>query len=129
MESTIQKQPAVSGVSQAERIRPWRWAKGQSGNPRGLGHRSVKQIIEVLGAEFEVPTPVEQLLIEQAARLLLKAEKSGNADICVRAFSAVRRLLAHLRRQRIEDAPPPPRPPLPWNPTREQLGAPEADHD
>jgi hypothetical protein len=46
--------------------------------------------------------------------------ENGKPDIAVRSLGAVRRLLAHLRRKRIEDAPPSP---LPWSPLRAQIGA------
>jgi hypothetical protein len=119
MESTIEKQPGVTG---AEHLRGYRWVKGQSGNP--LGRRTNKQRIaerDVLADEFAAPTPVERLLLEQAARLLVRAENAMDADIAVRAFGAVRRLLANLRARRDVDAPPRAAP-LPWSPIRERVG-------
>jgi len=128
MESNVREQPAATAGADLPRqpghpnLLRGGWAKGQSGNPRGLGHRSVKQLIEILGADFEARSACEELLLEQSARLLLKAEKSGNVDAAIRAFGAVRRLLTHLHRRRAEDAPPSPRTSMPWSPDRERYG-------
>jgi hypothetical protein len=139
MESTIEKQPIAADDEQrgspADRLRPYRWVKGQSGNPKG--RRTTPQRIaeryEVLAGEFAAPTPVERLMLHEAAKLLVRAERSGDPDICVRTLGCVRRLLDGLRQRRVEDAPPPPRPPLPWSPARERYGlcepAKESDAD
>ena len=120
MDIPAEKQEGAAG---AEHLRSYRWPKGTSGNP--AGRRSAEQRIAecyaVLAAEYETPTPVERILLDQAARLLDRAKRARDPDIAIRSASASRRLLDGLRRRRIEDAPPSPAP-LPWSPIRERVG-------
>jgi hypothetical protein len=80
----------------------------------------------ILAAEFTGLTATEVLLLQGAAKLLVRAEiaQRKDADISIRALGAVRRLLAGLHRQRLMPPAPPssPSPTSPWSPMRERSG-------
>jgi hypothetical protein len=75
---------------------------GVSGNPSGVAkHPASARIAELIDqwtADFDGRlTAIERSLLQQAARLLVKAERTKNPDIAVRASSAASRMLASVR--------------------------------
>jgi hypothetical protein len=72
------------------------WLPGVSANPSGRGYRlpaMVAKIVADLGGESRV-TAASLLLIEQACRLKIKAERAKDANSAVRLANASARLLS-----------------------------------
>jgi hypothetical protein len=127
MESSTEKQVPRTDVDQKPR-RPGQFAPGVSGNPLGRSvtkvrtERRLAELFEAVAADFPAPSPCEVALLQQAARLLLRAERSTkvryrDGDVAVRCANGARRILASLQHRRRETAPP-----SPWSPMRERAG-------
>jgi hypothetical protein len=113
-------QQATTGqqqVGQRNKPRGRPFPPGVSGNPLGP-HAVVKERVEALVgqwvADFPELTAIERSLLQQAAQLLVRAERIKDHDVAVRASNSAARLLASLRKKRSK----PGRPPL-----RERLAA------
>jgi hypothetical protein len=110
MESDPQTdQPTAATEQQADqrkqRGRPF--APGVSGDPTGgratkaLIHQRVTALVEEWTADFEGGvTSIERSLLQQAARLLIRAERTHDADVAVRASSVAQRMLGSVRTKR-----------------------------
>jgi hypothetical protein len=98
-----------------------RWLPGHSGNPVGSRDANQKanlravELFDQWVADFDrsLLTAIERSLLEQAARLMVRAERTHDPDIAVRASSVAQRMLASVRTKKRKRAG---RPPL-----REQL--------
>lgn len=58
-----------------------------------------KELAAEICAEFDQLTTVDRILIQGAARLLIRASRTGDGEIAVRATSEARRTLESLRRR------------------------------
>jgi hypothetical protein len=83
------------------------FSPGVSGDPTGgratkaLIKQRIAELVEEWSADFEGRlTGIERSLLEQAARLLIRAERTHNPDICVRASSVAQRMLAAVRNKK-----------------------------
>jgi hypothetical protein len=75
-------------------------SKPHAKSPSGL--RLLKgeaELAEQIAAEFDQLTAVDRILIHGAARLLIRASRTGDGEIAVRATSEARRTLESLRRR------------------------------
>jgi hypothetical protein len=93
---------------------------GHSGNPVGSrvanqkANQRAVELFDQWAADFDGSlTAIERSLLQQAARLMVRAERTHNPDIAVRASSVAQRMLASVRNKKRKRAG---RPPL-----REQL--------
>jgi len=99
-------QTAAQPTTQKRRGNP-NWLPGVSANPSGRGKRlpaMVAAIVADLGGEDRV-TAAGLLLIEQACRLKIKAERAKDANSAVRLANASARLLSKVA---LKPEPPPP---------------------
>jgi hypothetical protein len=98
----MNQQPTV--LDQTEKPRGhYRWPKGVSGNPLGRGSpaQRVGELITIMRADFRGKlSGIETSLLEQAARLLVRAERTVDHDVAVRAAGAASRLLMLIQRKR-----------------------------
>jgi hypothetical protein len=80
------------------------WPPGTSGNLNGRGsmNKRAAALFEVLSADFcgadTTLSAIDRALLEQACRLLVRAERECDADAAVRLTSEARRGLMALRR-------------------------------
>jgi len=89
--------------------KPWLFRPGQSGNPSGRGKRlpaMVAAIVKDFGGEDRV-TAAGLLLVEQACRLKIKAERAKDANDAVRLANASARLLSKVERRPQPEPEPP----------------------
>ena len=124
MGSSTEIDQAAAGDRDA---RTGRWLPGHSGNPAGptINNRkhTNQRAIELFDqwvADFDrsLLTAIERSLLEQAARLMVRAERTHDPDIAVRASSVAQRMLQSVRTKKRKRAG---RPPL-----REQLAEAES---
>jgi hypothetical protein len=96
----------AAGQSDVPRKRSGRpWPPGTSGNPRGRRSNLNKRAAalfgvlsaDLCGADTTLPA-IDRALLEQACRLLVRAERECDADAAVRLSSEARRGLMALRR-------------------------------
>ena len=83
---------------------------GVSGNPLGpfaVVSKRVAEVFDLMAADFEDLTGIDRLQLQQAARLHVRAEKTKNPDIAVRASNAASRMLASLSKKRRKRGRPP----------------------
>jgi hypothetical protein len=99
-----------------------RWAKGESGNPHGnTAKKRAEELFVAMVGDFPKPSGVERTMLLQAARMLVRAERTKDGDVAVRAAALAHRLLTSLRSARHrQDAP--------REPLRERIMAAEAEH-
>jgi hypothetical protein len=98
----MEQQPTVSDQTEKPRGH-YRWPKGVSGNPLGRGSpaQRVGELITIMRADFRGKlSGIETSLLEQAARLLVRAERTVDHDVAVRAAGAASRLLMLIQRKR-----------------------------
>jgi hypothetical protein len=85
---------------------------GVSGNPSGVAKQRpnererIAELFSIIAADYGELTGIERV-VQQAARLLARAEKAADADIAVRASNAASRMLATLKRKRHRPGAPP----------------------
>jgi hypothetical protein len=80
---------------------------GISGNPAGRREpKGLAELVETLKADFaDVElTAIDKILLENAARLLLRASRSADGEVVVRLSSEARRTLLSLRSRSIKRA-------------------------
>jgi hypothetical protein len=128
MESSTEIDHAAAATGQQAnqpKLRGRPFSPGVSGDPTGgratkaLIKQRIAELVEEWSADFEGRlTGIERSLLEQAARLLIRAERTHNPDIAVRASSVAQRMLASVRNKKRKRAG---RPPL-----REQLAEAES---
>ena len=97
---------ATTGVRQ----NPGQYHPGQSGNPLGphaVVKERVDELVAAMAADLGELTGIDSVVLRQAARLLVRAERTKNPDIAVRASNAASRMLATLQRKRHKRGRPP----------------------
>jgi hypothetical protein len=90
---------ATAGVRQ----NPGQYQPGQSGNPLGphaVVKERVDELVAAMAADLGELTGIDSVVLRQAARLLVRAERTKNPDIAVRASNAASRMLATLQKKR-----------------------------
>jgi hypothetical protein len=105
----MNQQPPAAATQQKVRGRPF--VKGQSGNPAGARARGKRfsELYASLAADLtddpKTLTSIQNALVAQAARMLMRAERAKNPVDTVRLTNAAVRLLGSLRNGRRK--PPP----------------------
>jgi hypothetical protein len=102
-------QTAAATEQQADQPKPRGrpFSPGVSGDPTGgaatkaLIKQRVAELVEEWSADFEGRlTAIERSLLQQAARLLIRAERTHDPDIAVRASGTSARMLASVRNKK-----------------------------
>lgn len=75
------------------------WPPGTSGNPSGSKlNKRVAALFDAMAADFEgTLSAIDRTMLLQACRLLIRSERTPDADLAVRLSNAAARLLASLR--------------------------------
>ena len=101
-----QAAPSIEQAGPQDRPkRRGRWKPGESGNP--TGSRVSKRVVELftnMSADFVELTAVEGALLQQAARLMARSERTQTAEDAVRLANAATRILGKLRAERRKPA-------------------------
>ena len=100
----MEQPPATDEQSDVQRRRraggrPW--PPGVSGNPSGSKvNKRAAALFEAMAADFGGPdelSAIDKAMLEQASRLLVRSERTQDADIAIRLSNAAARLLASFR--------------------------------
>jgi hypothetical protein len=89
--------------NQQRKLRGKPFAPGVSGNPLGphaVVKERVAELVAAMAADLGELTGIDAVVLQQAARLLVRAERTKNPDIAVRASSVAQRMLASLSKKR-----------------------------
>lgn len=116
-----QRESGTGSAEQPKRVHPGQFKPGQSGNPEGgrVKGRRFGELFASIAQDYGGPsalTGLQKVALEQACRLLVKAERAVDPKDTVRLANAGARMLSGVMRRtldpRVNNAPKPPAPSL-----------------